>query len=78
MPLSNSEFSNVYDLAASRKVKERTGVTTGVKIGKDSPELTKHENEALSFHPKPKKNRMKNLGNKILDTLGLSEEYLNQ
>ena len=77
MTLSQPQFNNVYDLAASRKVKQRTGVTTGVKVGKDSAELTRHEDQAVAMG-NPQKTRMQKIGHKILDTLGLTPEQLNQ
>lgn len=73
MSLSNNQFKNVYDLGKSRAVKKRTGVGTGIKVSaKDSPEMVKHENEAIatgnSWRPK------QSLGNKILNYIGLRND----
>lgn len=66
------QFDNVYDLAASRKVKKITG--RGVPIrkisGPDSPSMIKHENEAMAMGnpaPAPKKS----LFDRTMEYLGL-------
>ena len=68
MSLSNGQFKNVYDLAASREIKKRTGVATGVRMTRpDSPEMVKHEDEAMSMgNPTPKK---RSLGDKVLNKI---------
>ena len=76
MTLSQPQFNNVYDLAASRKVKQRTGVTTGVKVGTDSPELTRHEDQAVAMG-NPQKTKMQKIGYAIKDALGLTERHFN-
>ena len=68
--LSNSEFKNVYDLGASRKVKEATGQGRGIRVTTpDSPEMTKHEDEALAIHKEPEKK--KSAYDKAMEYLGL-------
>ena len=75
MALSNNQFKNVYNLSASRDIKKRTGVGTGVKMSApDSPEMIKHENEAMAI-ANPKKSRMQKIGYAIKDTLGLTERH---
>ena len=68
---------NVLDLQASRKVKQRTGRAVPIPLSNrpDSPEMTKHENEALALgNPLPPK---RSLSDKILSPisrmLGLEE-----
>lgn len=71
--LSNNEFSNVYDLSASRKIKQSTGQSRAVKkTAPDSPEMVKHEDEALAIHKAPAVK--KSLFDKTMDYLGMSSE----
>ena len=65
---------NVFDLAASRKVKAKTGVGKAIKLDTtpESPEMEKHINEAMALaNPVPKK---KTLLDKFGEKLGLFEE----
>ena len=57
MSLSNNQFKNVLDFQASKMVKERTGHTKAFHMSTpDSPEMIKHENEAMALgNPLPKK-----------------------
>lgn len=65
------QFDNVYDLGASRAIKEKTGQGVAVrKSAPESPELIKHENEAMAMGnpaPAPKKSRF----DKTMEYLGL-------
>lgn len=71
MTLSNQEFSNVYDLGASRKVKQATG--QGRAIRSNTPEsssFAKHADEAMAMGnptPAPKKSAF----DKTMEYLGL-------
>ena len=68
--LSNEEFK-VYDFQAAKKVKERLGRTAAIPMSKtpDSPEMTKHEDEAMALaNPVPKK---ESLYTKTMSFLGL-------
>lgn len=47
---SESQFRNVLDLSAAREAKKRTGRAAAVSIKPDSPEMIKHEDEALAIH----------------------------
>lgn len=57
MNTDSSQFKNVLDFNASKVIKERTGQTKAVRVTTpDSPELIKHENEAMALgNPVPKK-----------------------
>ena len=71
MALSNNQFKNVYNLSASRDIKKRTGVGTGVKMtAPDSPAMIKHENEAMALG-NPKKSRFEKVMGKVSYALGL-------
>ena len=63
----------VIDLSATRRVKERTGQTVPIPLnrGKDSPEMTKHEDEAIAMS-RPIEKR-KSAFDKAMDYLGLSD-----
>lgn len=75
MTLSNSQFKNVYNLAAARDVKKRTGQGIAIKMSApDSPEMIKHENEAMAVG-NPKQSRLQKVGYAIADALGLSERH---
>ena len=75
MTLSNNQFKNVYNLGASRAVKKRTGQGMAIKMSApDSPEMIKHENEAMAI-ANPKKTRMQKLGYAVKDMLGLTERH---
>ena len=64
--ISSSQFkgflgNRVLDLNATRMVKARTGVTKAIPLAStpDSPEMIKHENEAMALgNPLPKKKSM--------------------
>jgi hypothetical protein len=67
----SSQFDNVLNLDASRKVKEKTGRAVPIKMtgGQESPEMIKHENEAMALgNPVPKK---KSTFDKAMEYLGL-------
>lgn len=71
--LVSRQFNNVLDLDASRKVKQATGKAVSIKknMGADSPEMTKHEDEAMALtKPVPVK---KSKFNKVMDYLGLGD-----
>ena len=60
--ISKSQFSGflgnrVLDFNASKMVKARTGVTKSIPFSTtpDSPEMIKHENEAMALANPPKK-----------------------
>ena len=77
--LSTSQFSGflgnrVLDLEATRKVKAKTGQVKAIPMSTtpDSPEMIKHENEAMALaNPVPKK---KTLLDKFGEKIGLFEE----
>lgn len=54
--LSNEQFK-VYDFNAAKIVKNRTGRAAAIQVSRtpDSPEMTKHEDEAMAIHNKPAK-----------------------
>jgi hypothetical protein len=54
--LSNEEFK-VYDFEAAKNMKKRTGRAVAWQKDPvpDSPELTKHEDEAMAVHNEPAK-----------------------
>lgn len=66
----SSQFDNVLNLDASRKVKEKTGRGVPIKMtAPESPELIKHEDEAMALgNPVPKK---KSTFDKAMEYLGL-------
>ena len=67
--LSKPLFNNVLDLGASRTIKQKTGVGKAIKLDTtpESPEMIKHENEAMALAnpPKPKKSLLDKFGEKI-------------
>lgn len=68
----SSQFDNVLNLDASRKVKEKTGRAVPIRMtsGEDSPEMTKHEDEAMALgNPEPEKK--KSGYDKVMEYLGL-------
>ena len=68
----SSQFNNVYDLSASRAVKQKTGQAVPIKQTSedDSPSLIKHEDEAMAMgNPVPTKTSKLN---HITNYLGLS------
>lgn len=69
--LNGNQFKNVYDLSASRAIKQKTGQSVAVrKSAPESAELIKHENEAMAMgNPTPEK---KSMVGKALDKLGHS------
>lgn len=70
--LSKPQFDNVLNLDASRKVKEKTGRVVPIKLtsGEDSPEMIKHEDEAMALaNPVEKK---KSMFDKAMDFLGMN------
>lgn len=72
--LVSRQFNNVLDLDASRKVKAATGKAVAIRkaMTPDSPEMTKHEDEAIALTKPPvtKKSRM----DKVWDYLGLGDQ----
>ena len=75
MTISNNQFKNVYNLAAARDIKKRTGQGVAVRMtAPDSPEMIKHENEAMAI-ANPKKSKMQKVGYAIKDALGLTERH---
>lgn len=71
--LVGKQFNNVLDLDASRKVKQATGKAVPIKKNTtpDSPEMIKHENEAMALaNPVPVK---KSKFDKVMDYLGLGD-----
>lgn len=76
---NNSQHNNVYDLAASRIVKEKTGQTVPIKNSTpDSPSLIKHENEAMKLgNPKRTvKSSIKKGAENVSKYFGLDDESL--
>lgn len=49
---SENQFSNVIDLVAARTMKDRFGQALAIPVRPDSPEMIKHEDEALAIHKK--------------------------
>lgn len=79
----NGQHNNVYDLAASRTIKKKTGQAVPIKKSStpDSPSLIKHENEAMALgNPTPAKRTLKSSIKKGADAvtkyLGLDDESL--
>ena len=71
--LVSRQFNNVLDLDASRKVKQATGKAVPIRknMTPDSPEMTKHENEAMALgNPETVK---KSKFDKVMDYLGLGD-----
>lgn len=75
--LSQPQFK-VYDFNAAKMVKARTGRAAAIQVNNtpDSPEMTKHEDEAMALgNPLPKKQSFGDkVYNKINNALGLFEE----
>lgn len=72
--LKGRQFDNVLDLDASRKVKKATGKAVPIRKSStpDSPEMTKHENEAMALgNPETVK---KSKFDKVMDYLGLGDQ----
>ena len=65
--LSKNQFDRVLDLDAARITKQRFGKAQRVSHTPDSPELTKHENEAMKVG-----NPKQSIVTKGLDKLGKS------
>ena len=64
--LSDNQFKNVLDLDASRAIKKRTGVSMPVRLSEpDSPEMTKHENQAMKVG-----NPNQRLSDRLLSPIG--------
>ena len=67
--LSKPLFNNVLDLGASRVIKQKTGVGKAIKLDTtpDSPEMIKHENEAMALANPPvqKKSMLEKFGRAI-------------
>ena len=68
--LSKNQFDRVLDLDAARITKQRFGKAQRVSHTPDSPELTKHENEAMALG-NPKKSRFQKVMGKVSYALGL-------
>ena len=69
--LSNNQFRNVYDFNAAKAVKQRTGQTIAMRpSAPDSPEMIKHENEAMEMG-NPQQSRIKKVMGKLSYALGL-------
>ena len=69
--------NNVYDLGASRIVKQRTGVSMPIKLSApDSPSMVKHEDQAMKAgNPKSTiKSTIKKGAEAVTKYLGLDEE----
>jgi hypothetical protein len=68
----------VVDLSTFRATKERTGTGLRTTPSPDSPNLTKHEDEALAIHKEPKKPRTlmgdaRNVTGRVNNFLGLND-----
>ena len=67
--LSKPLFNNVLDFKAAKTIKEKTGVGKAIKLDTtpESPEMIKHENEAMALAnpPKQKKSLLDKFGEKI-------------
>ena len=71
MTLNKKQFGNVLDLGASRAIKQKTGQSMAVRASApDSPELIKHENEAMAMGNPPKAKKP-SLYSKVVSYLGL-------
>lgn len=67
--LSNNQFKNVYDLSASRKVKQATGQSAAIRMSApSSPEMIKHEDEAMAMGNPVKKKQ--SLSDKVYGKVG--------
>ena len=66
------QFSNVFDLGASRKIKQSTGKTRAVRsTTPESPELEKRANQAIELN-KPVKQK-KSIYKRAVEYLALDE-----
>lgn len=78
MNRSEDQFdNNVYDLAASRTVKQKTGVSMPIKLSApDIPSMVKHEDQAMKVgNPKSTvKSTIKKGAAAVSKYLGLDEE----
>jgi len=80
MNRNEGQFDNVYDLAATRTVKQKTGVTMPIKkSASDDSSMVKHEDQAMKVgNPKPTvKSTIKKGAEAVSKYLGLDEESNN-
>lgn len=71
MNTTQGQFGNVYNLAASRDIKEKTGKGAAVRATTpESPEFKQHADEALAINTPPKRS----LFDKTMDYLGMTSK----